>query len=89
MYLLYSLEYGTNKKGRRPGSGDGLKVPVLAPSSEPGKHGKDAYIDNDDDSYDDGQNNISMGISLELNAWRAHARTRPPKFRSSAKYPKA
>jgi hypothetical protein len=36
-----------------------LKKPVLAPSSEPWYSGKDADINNDYDSYDDGQQIIS------------------------------
>jgi hypothetical protein len=53
-----------NKKGRQPGSGDGPENPIGVPSSEPGNYGKDAYIDNDYDSYDDGQNNVSNGIDF-------------------------
>jgi hypothetical protein len=30
-------------------------------------------MNNDDDSYDDGQKNISNEVRFELRAWRAHA----------------
>jgi hypothetical protein len=57
------------KKSRQPDSGDGLVCPVVLPSSEPMYSGKDANIDNQYDSYDDGQKCILKGMNPELQAW--------------------
>jgi hypothetical protein len=51
-----------NKKAVIPVWVTALARPVVLPSSKPRSSGKDSMIDNQYDSYDDGQIDILMGI---------------------------